>query len=99
MPGWLAQLLTRTAELRQAQPPLLWRRLAQGVEEGARNDATARLYGRYLGKGLDPIEARDLLIAWDAQWNRPPLGREEVVQTCESIARRELAKRNGRVIT
>lgn len=98
LPAWLWRLLTRR-QARQAQPVSLWRQIAQGVDEGRRNDATARLCGYLLAKGVDPHVTLELLVAWDAQRNRPSLGRGEVTRTCESIARRELAKEDRRVGT
>ncbi len=95
LPDWLGRLLMPPGP-RQAKPVAYWRQLVQGVKEGGRNDATARLFGYLLSRrAMDPHVALELVVAWDSQRNRPPLGRTEVTRTCESIARRELAKGNG----
>jgi hypothetical protein len=99
IPGWLAALAApRRNGDRQPVPASEWRQLAQGVREGERNDATARLAGHLLGRRVDPLVTVELLAAWDAHRNQPPLGRDEVTRTVESIASRELAKggRHGR---
>lgn len=96
LPEWLAPLVVPTPPQRR-QPSSRWLELLRGVPEGQRNDTAARLCGHLLGKGIDPLVALELVVSWDGQHNRPPLGRDEVVRVCESIARRELAKRGRRV--
>lgn len=93
LPAWLLALLTEPAR-GAARPPSAWRALAaSGAELGARNDSTARLVGHLLARKVDPFVVVELLVGWDQTCNRPPLGRDEVEKTVESIARRELARR------
>lgn len=76
--------------------PAEWRRLvAEGVGEGARNQAIARLGGLLLRRFVDPVVALDLCRAWNEARCRPPLPDEEVVKTVTSIAKRELARREA----
>jgi hypothetical protein len=74
-----------------------WRRLvAEGVTEGRRNDAVARLTGLLLRPGpKDPYVVLDLLRCWNAQRCQPSLSDAELVRIVESISRRELARRQG----
>jgi len=98
LPPWLAALAGSSAHGSPgARPASEWRRVAQGVEQGQRNQACARLCGHLLARGVDHYVALELLVGWDASANRPPLGRQEITRTCESIAARELAKGGHRV--
>lgn len=58
----------------------------EGVEEGGRNDACARLAGRLLLKGLGEAEVFEVLHLWNEHRNNPPLPGHEVRRTVESIA-------------
>ncbi len=92
-PGWLLTLLGR-ANRAAARPVSEWRALAAGgATEGARNDSAARLAGHLLARKVDPHVVHALVVAWDAQRNRPPLGEAEITSTVESIARAELRRR------
>ncbi len=92
LPDWLAALLKENGN-GNAHPVEEWRELAsKGVAEGARNDRTAQLVGHLLGRGVDPFVVLELVLAWDAQRNRPPLGGDVVARTVRSIARREARK-------
>ena len=92
-PEWLGVLLAPSSAQGKAQPSSTWQTLAGGVGEGQRNAAAAKLYGYLLARRVDAVLARELLVAWDAKRNRPPLGREELERVCESIAGRERRKR------
>jgi hypothetical protein len=95
LPGWLEQLLAEQPA-GHARPLSAWRELAaNGATEGARNDLTARLAGHLLARGVDPFVALELVLAWNARRNRPPLADREVARTVESIASREAAKWTG----
>jgi Bifunctional DNA primase/polymerase, N-terminal/Primase C terminal 1 (PriCT-1) len=94
-PRWLLDKLTQHRN-GHARPVSEWRRLAAaGVGAGERNERTAQLAGHLLVRNIDPFVALELVVAWDAQRNRPPLGREEVTRTVDSIARREARKWTG----
>jgi len=56
----------------------------QGVDEGIRNDAAARLTGRYSHIGLDRQETELLMSAWNKR-NRPPMDNKELSATIKSI--------------
>ena len=97
MPDWLLALAASPRNgTHRARPASEWLRLVQGVAEGQRNDATARLCGHLLARHIHPHVALELIVAWDATRNRPPLGRTEITRVCESIAAAELRKKAGR---
>jgi putative DNA primase/helicase len=93
MPVWLAAMLQPAAGPRtsNAAMPETWRKLvAEGVGEGRRNDAVARLAGLLLRRGLDPFVTLDLVKCWNTARCRPPLDEAEIVRTVNSIAAREI---------
>ena len=61
--------------------------LINGVEEGSRSMAAARLAGRYASLGLSPEEIWLIMIGWNAS-NRPPLANSELRGTVRSIVTR-----------
>jgi hypothetical protein len=92
LPGWLAALLKRGAN-GKAHTPEEWRTLAtDGAREGERNARAAQLAGHLLARGVDPFVTLELVLAWDAHRNKPPLGGDEVVRVVHSIARKEAAR-------
>jgi hypothetical protein len=56
----------------------------QGITEGGRNNACARLAGRYILKGLGMLEVLDIMTMWNER-NKPPMPFEEVEQTVNSV--------------
>lgn len=68
-----------------------YERLLAGVSAGGRNDAAARLAGRYLGLGLSEAEVFFLLRGWNA-YNDPPMPFDELRRTVRSIRDAEQAK-------
>jgi Bifunctional DNA primase/polymerase, N-terminal/Primase C terminal 1 (PriCT-1) len=92
LPEWLERLLAER-ENGRARPPSEWRQLVRnGVSEGQRNDATARLAGHLLARSVDAEVTLELLLAWNRQRNCPPLPHAEVARTVVSIYERELRK-------
>lgn len=75
----------RTAELR---------RISQGVGEGERNQAAARMAGYYFSR-LDPEVALYSLENWNMA-NDPPLSLRELHTVAQSIARRQARKEVAR---
>jgi hypothetical protein len=69
--------------------------VSDGVSEGRRNEAIARLAGHLLRKYVDAYIVLDLCRAWNICRCRPPLLDHEVTRTVESIATRELRRRDG----
>lgn len=85
LPRWLLQRQPSDAG-RLGHPLAYWRGLiAEGVAEGSRNSAIASLAGHLLWHGVDPDVVTELLLCWNRERCRPPLGDEEVVRTVGSI--------------
>lgn len=94
---WLLFLSGKKEGVRSSTPPSEWRDLiTNGVTEGGRNEATARLAGHLLSKKVDPYVTLELLRIWNSRKNTPPLDDEELVRTVDSIAGAELRKIGGR---
>jgi hypothetical protein len=96
-PTWLIELArTPAAGKAAAELPENWRRLvANGVAEGRRNEAVARLSGHLLRKRVDPLVVLELARVWNSQRCRPPLDDAEVIRTVDSIAAAELRRRGA----
>ncbi len=99
-PLWLVELASPSnMAAAPAKGNDLWRRIVDGVAEGARNDSIARLSGHLLRRYVDPHVTLELMLALNAARFQPPLGVEEVRKTVASIAAKELVRReakNGR---
>jgi hypothetical protein len=92
LPDWLTALLKRDGN-GKAHSIEEWRTLAAGgASAGERNARAAQLTGHLLARGVDPFVTLELVLAWDAQRNRPPLGGNEVVRVVRSIAQKEASK-------
>ncbi|HEY4738904.1 MAG TPA: bifunctional DNA primase/polymerase [Xanthobacteraceae bacterium] len=77
-------------------PPSEWRELVMaGVAEGQRDNTVTRLCGHLLRHHVDPIVALGLLQAWNATSCTPPLPAEDIERIVNSIAGKELARRQA----
>lgn len=95
-PAWLHELVSERSAAGRARPPEEWRKLTQqGVGEGERNNSVASLAGHLLRREVDPFVVLDLLLAWNATSCRPPLPDAEITRTVNSIAGRELRRRQS----
>ena len=94
-PDRLIALLTRpaSAETKATPPGDLAKLALDGASEGARNDAVARIAGHLLRHHVNPHLALAMIQGWNATRCQPPLAVEEVEQTVESIAAKELRRR------
>jgi hypothetical protein len=86
LPEWLHT--DDRAPHQQLDCQLEWFALLRGVDEGQRNEAAARLAGRFLRNGFSVSETRELLLLWNDR-NRPPMNPHEVRRVASSIALRE----------
>ena len=76
------------------RPPDEWATLVCGpIPAGARNDSLARLAGYLLRRRPAPRVVLELVRAVNQARCVPPLPDDEIVRTVDSIARRELARR------
>jgi len=87
--------MTQSTELNGHRSPEHWRAITKGVANGCRNHSAASLAGLMLRRGFDAYATLDLMLGWNTR-NTPPLPEAEIVRTVESIAARELARRQGR---
>jgi hypothetical protein len=95
MPAWLAAAAQEPA-VKQAAPAASWRNLVRdGIAEGARNDAAARLAGHLLRRFIDPLVTLELVTVWNEARCQPPLPPSEIKTIINSICRRELARRQA----
>jgi len=97
-PAWL---LDRIVEPIQAKPvaadPGIWVRLvADGVDEGQRDNSATRLAGYLLRHRLDAGVVLEMLRLWNATRCRPPLDGSDIDRIVNSISRAEHKRRHGR---
>lgn len=87
LPRWLVALIQAEGR-RSKHDSGYWRRLvAEGVEQGARNDTIASLAGHLMRCGVDIDVVKELLVCWNRMRAHPPLDAAEVVRTVDSIHR------------
>jgi hypothetical protein len=95
MPDWLITALQQP-RLKAAVAAQDWHHLVgSGVSEGKRNDAAARLAGHLLRRYVDPRVALELVMAWNMTRCAPPLAPSEIFTIVNSIAKRELTRRQA----
>ena len=95
VPTWLLERLRHRTD-GEARPVDEWAALVRdGADAGARNDAVARLAGYLLRRRPAPRVVLELVRAWNASRCRPALEDDEITRTVESIARRELRRREA----
>jgi Bifunctional DNA primase/polymerase, N-terminal/Primase C terminal 1 (PriCT-1) len=95
VPDWLVTTL-RQPRLKAVAEPQDWCELVRnGVIEGKRNDAAARLAGHLLRRSVDPRVTLELVLAWNIARCQPPLPPSEVIIIVNSIARLELERRQA----
>jgi hypothetical protein len=94
-PPWLlAKVVEPAGGNGAATAPSEWVKLAtEGVIEGARNDSVTRLTGHLLRRYVDPRVTLELIRVWNAMRCRPPLDDREVEGIVNSIAGKELKRR------
>lgn len=93
LPAWLIADPGTDEGGPRGHPPGHWSRLiAEGVEQGRRNQTVASLAGHLLQHRLDATVVTALLLCWNRARCRPPLADEEVSRTVDSIARREAGR-------
>jgi hypothetical protein len=98
-PLWLLDVLDRSGANGQATPPEEWLALVTaGVDEGARNQTIARVAGLLFrrlvrSKPEEVTLACELVACFNFTKCRPPLGAEELKRTLDSIAAKEMRRR------
>jgi hypothetical protein len=93
-PAWMLDRLDRGGGNGHATPPEEWQTIArQGIEEGQRNQAIAKVAGLLFRRLPDPILVAELVACFNIVKCRPPLGAAELKKTIDSIAAREMRRR------
>jgi len=97
-PAWLLGLITQSNG-RAAKPAEQWRDIvADGVDEGARDETATRLAGHLFRHYVDACVVHELLLCWNAQRCRPPLSGRDIERIVMSVGKKEMQRRenNGR---
>jgi hypothetical protein len=77
-------------------PASSWRALVRnGVAEGARNQSISKLAGHFLRRYVDPVVTLEMMTVWNAARCKPPLSDDEVQIIVNSIAGREIKRRDA----
>lgn len=93
-PEWLLKMLSESDETRGASPEQWFEVISQRVPEGRRNETLAKVAG-LLFRRLPAQVAAELAYCWARERLAPPLPDREVRRTIESIAGREVRRREG----
>jgi hypothetical protein len=94
-PAWLISLVADNSG-NAAKPAEHWRDIvADGVNEGVRDDTAARLAGHLFCHYVDPLVVLELLLCWNTQRCRPPLAERDIERIVESVGRKELQRRES----
>ncbi len=94
VPTWLLERLWSGRTDGEPTPMDEWAALVRdGADVGTRNATVARLAGYLLRRRPAPRVVLELLRAWNESRCRPPLAVSELVATVDSIARREMRRR------
>jgi hypothetical protein len=97
-PAWLLFLIADSGD-GGAKPAEHWRDIvADGVNEGARDDTATRLAGHLFRHYIDACVVYELLLCWNAQRCRPPLPGRNIERIVMSVGKKEMRRRenNGR---
>jgi hypothetical protein len=97
-PAWLLDLITGSNGS-ETKPAEHWRNIvADGVNEGARDETATRLAGHLLRHYVDACVVHELLLCWNAQRCRPPLSGRDIERIVMSVGNKEMQRRgaNGR---
>jgi Bifunctional DNA primase/polymerase, N-terminal/Primase C terminal 1 (PriCT-1) len=93
LPVWLAAPPPRSASASGTTDDE-WAELASGITDGGRNDALAKLCGRFIGFGMSARETLEHLRSWNER-NKPPLDDKRLITCVKNIAVREIEKLKG----
>jgi hypothetical protein len=94
-PEWLLSIIAKP-ETATATAVSEWRELVRnGVREGQRNSSAARLTGYLLRRFIDSFVVLELVQSWNVTCCTPPLSPDEITQIVNSVAGRELKRRQA----
>jgi hypothetical protein len=93
-PVWLLEKIAAPAN-GNGTPPDWPTLVAATIHEGARDCTATRLAGHLLRRYVDPRVVLELLQCWNATRCAPPLPAEDICRVVNSIAGKELARRDS----
>jgi hypothetical protein len=93
-PEWLLSVIRSRTHCGRPTPVEEWRRIArERVADGERHSTFLKLAGHLIANPmLDPIAARELLLAWNEVRFDPPLSEKDCLGMIENLCEREIAK-------
>ena len=94
LPDWLVTIIKNRSQHGRVVSLDEWRRrVSDPVKDGERHTRFLQVAGHLIANPLlDPIIARDLLLAWNRQNFDPPLAERDALTMIENLAERERAK-------
>jgi hypothetical protein len=94
LPDWLDTIIKNRSQHGRVVSLDEWRRrVSDRVPDGERHERFLQFAGHLIANPLlDPIIARDLLLAWNRQNFDPPLAERDAMAMIENLAARERAK-------
>ncbi|MFC5713832.1 bifunctional DNA primase/polymerase [Thalassorhabdus alkalitolerans] len=96
-PNWvLEMLISPKNEKLKAKPTEYWTEIFRGVNSGKRNNSAASLCGYLLKKDITPELVVEIMKLWNQSRVYPPLNVKELERVIDSIAGKELARRQRR---
>lgn len=94
-PKWLLGILQSSKETYQKKSSSYWVDLFNYTREGNRNNAAASMTGHLLKRDIDIMLVIEFMHLWNESKVRPPLKAAELDTIINSIASKELARRQG----
>jgi hypothetical protein len=95
-PQWLLDKIAEPKNSNGNAPAAEWRDVVTAeIPEGRRDDTITRVAGYLLRRRVDPIVALELLHALNLTRCKPPLADTDIHKIVNSIARRELRRREA----
>jgi len=94
-PGWLLNIIQNDKQY-ERKPSNHWLDILHGVREGNRNNAATQLAGHLFRKYVDPKVVLEILKMWNESRVFPPLSPHELYTIVNSIAGKELSRREGK---
>jgi hypothetical protein len=96
-PDWLLSIIAEPGNGTAAAAAVSewWDLVREGVAEGQRNTTATRIAGHLLRRYVDPVVVLELMLGWGATRCTPPLPPDEITQIVNSVAGRELARRQA----
>lgn len=87
VPDWVDEICKQTED-EAIKSPKWWDNIKDGVDQGGRNEAAAKIAGYHLGQGMKPDAVMMVLQGWNIK-NHPPLNDKELMVVINSIYKKE----------